>query len=535
MRFIYSTMANQLINTILEVEDVQALQVDFSQLRKIPRDSAAMMQIILYYKDENNFVYLLTTNNHPSDLKKIEKQVENKWLKVKTFYTSVEWFNEWMKWYDQMEAEEQQKKDEEEKRAKAEWDSAISLMKQFFTKKDSLDPGKFILEMVRLWFQSGASDIHFQPEWKNVTVRLRLDGILQDVVSFDSQEFWKYLQKLKFISWVKMNVDYIPQDGRFSFEATNHEWVQKKVDARVNFMPWMSSESTVIRFLDSERWISTFEEIWFSDRNYELLNKHISKTTGIIIVTWPTWSWKTTTLYSILNHLNTWTNKIITLEDPIEYEMPWIQQSQINYAKNYDYETWLKAILRHDPDIILVWETRSKETADIAINAALTWHLVFTTLHTNSAIASIPRLLSMWVEPYLLAPAIQLVLGQRLVRKICPNCSSKRPAKYSEQTEIEAAIKRLNDLGINDIPAFDWSLPESKGCAMCNNTWYQGRMAILEALEITEDMRDLIIDWESEAWILSKARENGYTTLTEDGIIKVLKWETTLDEINRVL
>ena len=528
-------MQNQLINTILEVNDVQALQVDFSQLKKIPRNSAEAMQIILYYKDEDNCIYLLTTNNHPSDLKKIVKQIEDKWLKNKIFYTSVEWFTEWLKWYDKLEEKERQIKEETEQREKAEWESAIFLMKQFFEKKESVDPGEFILEMIRLWFQAGASDIHFQPEGKNVTLRLRLDWILQDVVNFDSQDFWKYLQKLKFISWVKMNIDYVPQDGRFSFEAMNHKWEKKKVDARVNFMPWMSSESTVIRFLDSEKWISTFEEIWFTDESYEILKKHISKNTWIIIVTWPTWSWKTTTLYSILNYLNTGKNKIITLEDPIEYEMPWIQQSQINYTKNYDYETWLKAILRHDPDIILVWETRSKETADIAINAALTWHLVFTTLHTNSAIASIPRLLSMWVESYLLAPAVQLILGQRLVRRICPNCSSKRPATYAEQTEIEQALKRLNDLGIQNIPSFDWMLVESNWCAQCNDTWYQWRLAMLEILEITEDMRNLIIDWESEAWILTKARENWFVTLQEDWIIKVLKWETTMDEIHRVL
>ena len=528
-------MSYQLINTILEVNDVKALQVDFSQLKKIPRENAASMQIIVYYKDEENFVYILTTNNHPDDLKKIEKQLENKWLKIKIYYTSIEWFNEWMKWYDKLEAEEQRKEEEKEMREKAEWDSAISLMKQFFEKKNTLDPGEFILEMVRLGFQSGASDMHFQPEWKNITLRLRLDGILQDVVNFDANDFWKYLQKLKFISWVKMNVDYVPQDGRFSFEAMNHKWEKKKVDARVNFMPWMLSESTVIRFLDSQKGIASFEEIWFTNKNYETLKKHISKNTWIIVVTWPTWSWKTTTLYSILNYLNTWTNKIITLEDPIEYEMPWIQQSQINYAKNYDYETGLKAVLRHDPDIILVWETRSKETADIAVNAALTGHLVFTTLHTNSAIASIPRLLSMWVEPYLLAPAIQLVLGQRLVRRICPNCSDKRPATYAEQTEIEQSLKSFSNLDIDNIPAFDGTVIESHGCAQCNETWYQWRLAILEVLEITDDMRNLVIDKGNEASILIKARENWFITLLEDWIIKVLEWKTTLDEIHRVI
>ena len=528
-------MQNQLINTILEIEDVQALQVDFSQLKKIPRENAESMQIILYYKDEENCVYLLTTNNHPNNLKKIIKQLEDKWLKNKVFYTSVEWFSEWLKWYDKLEEQEQHTKEEDEKREKAEWDSAISIMKQFFEQRESKDPWEFILEIVRLWFQSWASDMHFQPEWKNVTLRLRLDGILQDVVSFEAQDFRKYLQKLKFISWVKMNIDYIPQDGRFSFEAINHKWEKKKIDARVNFMPWMSSESTVIRFLDSEKWISTFEEIWFTDKNYDILKKHISKTTGIIIVTWPTWSWKTTTLYSILNALNTWKNKIITLEDPIEYEMPWIQQSQINYSKNYDYETGLKAILRHDPDIILVWETRSKETADIAINAALTGHLVFTTLHTNSSIASIPRLLSMWVEPYLLAPALQLVLGQRLVRKVCTNCVAKRPATYAEQTEIEQTLKRMSDIWVSNLPVFDWTITQAQWCPLCNGTWYQGRLAILEMLEITEDIRNLVVDKWNEPDILTKARENGFITLSEDWIIKVLKWETTMDEIHRVI
>lgn len=528
-------MATQLINTILEVTDVQAIQVDFSRLKKISHEDAEKMQIIMYYKDDNNYVYILTTNNHPDDVNRLLKQLDAKGLKNKVFYTSTEWFLEWLKRYDILEENEKQAIEEHEERQKAEWDSAITLMKNFFEQRESQDPGEFILEMVRLGFQSWASDMHFQPEWKQVMLRLRLDGILQDVVQFDVQDFWKYLQKLKFISWVKMNIDYLPQDGRFSFEATNPEWTQKKVDARVNFMPGMAAESTVIRFLDSTKWISTFEEIWFTNHNYELLNKYINKTTGIIIVTGPTGSGKTTTLYSILNALNTGKNKIITLEDPIEYEMPGIQQSQINYSKDYDYETGLKAILRHDPDIILVWETRSKETADIAVNAALTGHLVFTTLHTNSAIATVPRLLSMWVEPYLLAPAVQLILGQRLVRKVCPNCAAKRPATYAEQAEIEQALKKMEMLNIPNLPTFDWTLIEPHGCAECNETWYKSRIAILEMLEITEDIRKLIIDWDTEWAILNKARENWFTTLSEDGIIKVLNWETTIDELHRVL
>ena len=278
------------------------------------------------------------------------------------------------------------------------------------------------------------------------------------------------MQKLKFISGVKMNINYLPQDGRFGFEATNPSGETRKVDARVNFMPGMENESTVIRFLDSTRGVSSFSEIGFTDRQYEILKKYLGKKTGFMIISGPTGSGKTTTLYSILNVLNSGQNKIITLEDPIEYEMQGVFQSQIDYAKGYNYETGLKSVLRHDPDIILVGETRSTETAEIAVNASLTGHLVFTTLHTNSAIASIGRLISMEVKPYLLAPALQLIVGQRLVRKICPHCGSKRPASYGEEAEIKKVVENLNTLGNIPLPNFDGNVMQANGCEHCNDT-----------------------------------------------------------------
>jgi type II secretory ATPase GspE/PulE/Tfp pilus assembly ATPase PilB-like protein len=222
------------------------------------------------------------------------------------------------------------------------------------------------------------------------------------------------------------------------------------------------------------------------------------------------------------------------LEDPIEYEMSGIQQSQIDYTKNYDYEMGLKAILRHDPDIILVGETRSQETAEISINAALTGHLVFTTLHTNSAIASIGRLTSMDVRPYLLAPALQMVLGQRLIRKVCPHCATKRQASYAEDEEIKKTIATLQHLGNIPIPAYEGTLIQANGCEQCNHTGYIGRMAILELLEITEEIRKLIVDQGTDFEIFAKARENGFITMQEDGILKVLHGLTTIDEVHRV-
>jgi type II secretory ATPase GspE/PulE/Tfp pilus assembly ATPase PilB-like protein len=254
-------MATPLINTILELNDVQALQVDFSQLQKIPKETAEKIQTIIYYKDTEHFVYILTTNNYPEDLQKITKQLTAQGLKPKIFYTSIEGFLYALARYDDLAKQEEKKQQERTTQQQAEGKSALKILQQFYEKRETMDPGEFILETVRLSFQSGASDLHLQPEGEKIVLRLRLDGILQDVISFDPKDFRKYLQKLKFISGVKMNVDYLPQDGRFGFEATSPQGEKKKVDARVNFMPGLLTESTVIRFLDKEKSVSSFQEI----------------------------------------------------------------------------------------------------------------------------------------------------------------------------------------------------------------------------------------------------------------------------------
>ena len=319
------------------------------------------------------------------------------------------------------------------------------MIQKLFEKRDTIDPGEFISQIVSLSFQAGASDLHFQSEEKGVLMRIRIDGVLQEILEFTHNDFRKYLQKLKFISGAKMNIDYIPEDGRFDF-TVEKDATSKKIDARVSFMPGITEESTVIRFLDSTAGIKTFDELGFKGKQYDLLQKNLEKNTGIIIFSGPTGSGKTTTLYSILNYLNNGKEKIITLEDPIEYEIQGIQQSQINYTKGYTYEIGLKSVLRHDPDIILVGETRTLETADISINAALTGHLVFTTLHTNTSIEAIARLLNMGIKSYMLAPSLNLVVSQRLVRKVCPFCSTLKDPDYAESAEITESIRRINDI-----------------------------------------------------------------------------------------
>ena len=525
---------SDIIKSILEISDIQALKPNFNAIKILNRQECESTQTLIFDKEWNT-LKIITTNNFPEELQKITKALEQKWLQTNISYTSKDWFDEAMKRYTDYEnmLKAQEEKEKEEKRAS--WQSAISILKSLFEKRNTMEPWKFIMEIVRLSFQTWASDLHFQSQESGILCRLRIDGVLQQIIEFTHWDFAKYLQKIKFISGVKMNIDYIPQDGRFTFEAADRDWNNKKIDARVNFMPWINSESVVIRFLDPTKWISTFETLGFVWRTYDTLKKSLEKNTGITILTWPTWSWKTTTLYTILNELNDWKEKIITLEDPVEYQIAWIQQSQINYNKWYDYSEWLKAILRHDPDIILVWETRDFETANISMNAALTWHKVFTTLHTNSAIESISRLLNMWIKPYILAQSLNLIIAQRLVRKLCPNCMSKREWDFSERWEISEAIKRIKDANPSMDLNFDWNVPTAVWCEMCNWTWYKWRIAVIEAFEITDDIKDSIYKWESDLQIYSKAREYGYLTLKEDWIIKILHWETTLDELRRIL
>ena len=527
-------MTPPLSKNILEIADLQGISPNFDQIKIIPQETAQKIETLIFSKDKNTFK-VLTTNNFSDGLNALLKNLETKGYKYEVFYTSPQGFTYAMSRYTDMEtiAEQKRKWEREQKQAAGKW--AIAMIQKIFETRENVDPGEFIMELIRLSFQTWASDLHFQPQEDGLIVRIRIDGVLQELLKFTHDDFRKYLQKIKFISGTKMNIDYLPQDGRFSFEATDVDGKQRKVDVRTNFMPWVESESTVLRFLDPSKNISSFEKIWFTERTYTILKRNLEKNTGITIFTGPTGAGKTTTLYTILTYLNDGKRKIITLEDPIEYEVKWIQQSQINYAKGYTYEVGLKAILRHDPDIILIGETRSQETADIAINAALTGHLVFTTLHTNSAIESIPRLSSMGVKPYMLAPSLNLVVAQRLVRKVCSHCSIKRDANYSEQAEIQDALKKISDLDPKLAVPFDGKIPDIVGCDKCNGSGYRGRLAVIETFEITDDIRRMIVDGKIGIDLYAKARENGFLTLKEDGIIKMLQGATTLDELRRVL
>jgi len=519
--------------TILDISDVKNISPNLESTKLLDRKLAAESEAIVF-DIEDKKLSILTTNNLTNQLKKIIDEFSRKWYQSNIFYTDIKAFEYAMWWYDQIVAQQQEEKKIKDKEDQAMWKNAMEMMKEVFQRRSELEPWKFVENIIKLAFQSWASDLHFQSEEKWVLVKLRIDGVLQDVFIFEHKEFLQYMQKIKFISGVKINITAIPQDGRFTFWARLWDKLTH-VDARANFMPWILSENAVIRFLDMETWLKTFDELGLRWKNYDIFWKNIHKNGWIVIISWPTGSGKTTTLYSVLNSINDGKKKIITLEDPIEYQLPWIEQSQINESKWYTYELGLKSALRHDPDIILVWETRTLETANTAINASLTWHLVFTTLHTNAAIESISRLLNMWIKTYMLAPSLQMISSQRLLRKLDPKTMTWRDATQAESTEISEAIKKIKDANPKIEMRFEWKVPQAVPTSDNNMTWYKWRIAVMEILDVNDDIKELLMNGRNEIDIYTKARENGFITMKEDAIMKMLDGITTLEEIRRVL
>jgi len=375
----------------------------------------------------------------------------------------------------------------------------------------------------------GASDIHYEVFESEVEVRFRIDGILVNVFNLETKQYKLILERLKYSANLKLNITNIPQDGKYELKIKEKN--DTKLDVRVSTLPTKYWENVVCRLLDASKAIVDFKDLWFFWTSKRMLEKAISKKNGLILVTWPTGSGKTTTLYTVLSKLNTPDKKIITLEDPIEYELAWIIQAEVNEKLGFTYQTWLKALLRQDPDIIMVWEIRDKATLDTATSASLTGHLVLSTLHTKSAADTLDRVINMWLKPYILASAIDTIIAQRLVRKICPYCKIEK-----EKTPWETALIKnmMDDIWMKWMPADKLKLYEWKWCDKCSDSWYKWRIWIFEIISLNEELKDLIREWATADDIIKSARGKDLILMQEDGILKAIKWYTTIEEVLRV-
>ena len=373
-----------------------------------------------------------------------------------------------------------------------------------------------------------ASDIHLEPEAERVKVRVRLDGVLHDVSFLQSITYDGLLSRLKLFSGLKLNVRTRPQDGRFSVSAG-----AEKVEIRTSTLPSEYGETVVMRLLNPKNLVS-LEDLGLREDILAVLKKEISQPNGMIIVTGPTGSGKTTTLYAILKKLNKPEKKIITIEDPIEYHLEGVSQSQVEPEKGYDFITGLQTIVRQDPDVILVGEIRDPGTAKIATQAAMTGHLVLTTLHTNDAAGTIARLQALGEKSANIGPALNLSIAQRLVRKVCPKCVKM---KNVSQEELSVLLKEVGDLSkkITGIQAISKAtkIPQTQGCSECNNTGYKTRTGIYEFFIVDDIMENFIATTPTIAEIKAKAIERGMFTMKQDGLIKVLQGITTLEEVQR--
>ncbi|MFH1284651.1 MAG: GspE/PulE family protein [Candidatus Peregrinibacteria bacterium] len=377
--------------------------------------------------------------------------------------------------------------------------------------------------------KTNASDIHYEPTEDTVVARFRIDGILHAVFELSLKIYAKISEQLKYQSGMKLNVVTVPQDGRYLFMFN-----ERKVAVRVASIPTPYGESFVCRYLPLGRKFLTFEELGFQGLALKKLEKASKISQGMILITGPTGSGKSTTLYSILSVMKSGENKIITLEDPVEYYMEGVTQSQVDESHGYTFASGLRSMLRHDPDIVMIGEIRDIETAETAAQAALTGHVLLSTLHTNSAVESIPRLVNMGLPPFMIAPALNTVVAQRLVRKVCEKCSTLEPISESEKKDFEDVVNVLKGINSSIEISVPEKIPKIHGCDACSNTGYKGRIVIAEAITITAEMKDLILNKKSSVELIEAARKEGMITLREDGYMKVTQGLTTLEEVHRV-
>ncbi|MDO9509848.1 MAG: GspE/PulE family protein [Candidatus Magasanikbacteria bacterium] len=376
-----------------------------------------------------------------------------------------------------------------------------------------------------------SSDIHVEAEEKGIAVRYRIDGVLHNVANLPIEQWKRFCSRIKLLATLKINVTDKPQDGRVTLKLPSGN-----IDVRVSTMPTTYGESIVMRILFSGSSGVTFDDLGFYGDSYERLKREIERPNGMIITTGPTGSGKTTTLYAILRTLNKPGVKIITLEDPVEIKMEGVNQSQVDPSRDYTFAKGLRSILRQDPDICMVGEIRDLETAEIAIQSALTGHLMLSTIHTNSASGALPRFLSMGVKPFLLAPSLNAIIGQRLVRRICPKCVAEKKIDAEKMKRVEEQLNKLPETEKAKINLNELKFYHGTGCEACSGLGYKGRIGIYEIFTMNKEIEEIILTGQtSEYAIEAIAVKNGMVTMVQDGLLKALNKVTTVDEVFRVI
>ncbi len=413
---------------------------------------------------------------------------------------------------------------------------------------------KIFDNLLTIWVEKEASDIHIEPLENYCRIRLRIDWILEELAQYPRILHESIISKFKIESWqMRPDEKRIPQDARVSsITQTN-----KEIDLRANTLPTVRWEKLVMRIVDKSKKTPQLEKLWIEWNNKNIILRHITYPNWIILTTWPTWSGKTTTLYAALDYINKTEVNIITYEDPVENKMIWLNQAQIRADIWFNFAAWLRWALRQDPDIIMVWEIRDKETLDMSMEAAMTWHLVFSTIHTNSAAETITRVYNIWAKPYMLAWTFNLVMAQRLCRTSCEHCKAKISVKndpkyeyakksfynFDKQLLKKEIISRWItkdqwDSFITNWMIYAWTGKDPQTWLTCQNckwSWYKWRTWLYELMDYSDDLKKMLLEWKSAFEIEEYALKNWMINLERDWVFKIIKWFTTLDEVYRYI
>lgn len=506
--------------------DLHNFPVDLSVLGMFTEEEAKTAEAVPFYKELKDLRIGVVSPSNPLLLEKIkELGVKNH---VSLYLISKKSLTQTLRFYSKVLRPKAVKEEVVRIEKEEDFSSKLKQLKDEALQK-LLNASDFLATILGAGIYYESSDIHLEPEDHFVKLRFRIDGVLQDMLHISKDLQRTIVTRIKILSKLKLNVENLPQDGRLTFY-----YLGKAIDVRVSVLPSAYGEEIVMRLLGTGATNLKLKDLGLSKKSKEVVDKVLQKPNGMIITTGPTGSGKTTTLYAFLNELNEPGVKIITLEDPVEYKLEGIVQTPIDHNVDFSFAKGLRAVLRQDPDIVMVGEIRDEETAEVSMQAALTGHLVFSTLHTNDAAGAIPRLLNMGIKPFVIAPALSVAIAQRLVRRLCQKC--KKPAKLSPMVmeKIVSILKQIPEVSGVVIPK-ELIFFHAEGCEACQHLGYKGRLGVYEVLENTEAIQALILSEKtSMAEYKKTAVSQGMVTMVQDGLLKALDGLTDVEEVFRV-
>lgn len=517
--------------------DIFGKTISPSILNLIPRELSENYQVVAFdksFNEEEKITELSVAMVNPGNFKAseaIEFIARENNYKIKYFIISLSGYRYANKQYATLGSEVEEALASTESKERGNLDDILKKEKGMEEVVKSAPVAKMVNVILKHAVEGNASDIHIEPVENETRVRYRVDGVLHTSLVLPRYVHSSIVARIKVLSNLKLDETRVPQDGRF-----RTEWEGRIIDYRVSTLPLFSNEKVVMRILDRASVVLNLEKLGFEGRSLELMKKAVEKTVGMILLTGPTGSGKSTTLSAMLSIINNENINIITLEDPVEYYINGINQSQINHEVGLTFAAGLRSILRQDPDVIMVGEIRDKETAELAVQASLTGHLVLSTLHTNDAFGAVPRLIDMDIEPFLITASLNTVVAQRLVRRLCPYCQKEYKVPQTLKDEIQ---KYLDDIPEESYKArlgekpSEFKFYEAEGCTRCENTGYKGRILINEILVIDEELKKIIVNSPTIDMIKQTAKKQKMISMVQDGLLKALSKKTSLQEIIR--